>query len=273
MTGGDRQAGEFVLDTAVVAAREVFTDRFEAAFALGSLAHGGFAPLASDIDLALVLREVTRQTPVEIDRVREHSIARADTPLAERLSIFWADWRGVRHGPGESSRLPAVDRLDLLDHGQLLSGRDQRAGGGDRPGTETLVVEGARFACSLFDGAYLARLQHPDRLVAAGPRTATKTVLFPIRFLYTLATGQLGHNTRAADWYQRRGAHPSLAAAAIGWREHGITDPTAASRLLRNHLTDVYVEFFDAYAAALAAAGHTELAQDLQTRRRGLPTA
>lgn len=70
-----------MLDTAVVAAREVFTDRFEAAFALGSLAYGGFAPLASDIDLALVLRDVARQTPAEVDRVGVHSIARADDPL------------------------------------------------------------------------------------------------------------------------------------------------------------------------------------------------
>jgi hypothetical protein len=265
----DDQAGEEVLQVAVLAAGDVFGERLQAAFALGSLAHGGFAPLASDVDIALILNELTEEVPAEIDRVRQHSIARAGTPLVERLSIFWTDWQGVHHGPTGPGRLPAIDRLDLLDDGRLLCGRDQRAGA-SRPGIDTLIVEVAQFACARFDDAYLARLHHPHRLVAEGTRTTTKAVLFPVRFLYTLATGRIGHNARAAAWYQGQGAHPGLAEAVIRWREHGLTDPAAATTLLEAHLISVYVEFFDAYVAALAAAGRTTTAEDLLIRRRGL---
>jgi hypothetical protein len=40
---------------AVEAYRETFRERLLAAYALGSLAHGGFSPLVSDVDLAVVL--------------------------------------------------------------------------------------------------------------------------------------------------------------------------------------------------------------------------
>lgn len=269
MSSDDHHTGEEVLHTATVVAREVFGDRLNAVFALGSLAHGGFAPVASDIDIALILQELTDDTPTQVDRVRQRSIAKASTPLAERLSIFWSDWHGVHHGPAGLARLPAVDRLDLLDHGRLLLGHDERARA-TRPAVGTLVVEGAEFACARFDDAYFARLHEPDRLVADGARTVTKTVLFPIRFLYTLNTGRIGHNAHAVDWYRSHGAYPVLADAAMSWRERGIADPAAATELLHSHLVAVYEEFFDAYTTALDVDGHTVAADDLRERRRSL---
>jgi hypothetical protein len=38
-------------------------------------------------------------------------------------------------------------------------------------------------------------------LIAAGVRRLTKLVLFPVRFLYTAATGRVGTNDAAAAWY------------------------------------------------------------------------
>ena len=64
----------------------------------------------------------------------------------------------------------------------------------------------------------------------------------------------MGHNGAAATWYGRHGAHAPLAHAAMRWRESGIDDAAAAVRDLRTHLVGVYVEFFDAYAPAVALA-------------------
>ena len=266
---GDRHAGEDILATTTDSAREVFGDRLSAVFALGSLAHGGFAPLVSDVDVALILNDLSEDTADLVGQVKQLSIARTGDPLAHRLSIFWSDWHGVRHGPGDGTRLPAVDRLDLLDDGRLLHGVDQRANG-NRPDRTELVVDGARFACAKFDDQYLADLHRPELIAAEGPRAATKAALFPIRFLYTLDSGLIGKNDAAAHWYQRTGAHPALAEAAMTWRENGITDPETATRLLREHLIGVYDEFFDAYRTALLALGNTTTADELSSRHTKL---
>lgn len=268
----DREGGEQVLRTATAVAREVLGDHLSAAFALGSLAHGGFAPLASDIDLALVLDALPDDIGDRVADIRRATVERAGNPLAERLSVFWSDWHGVRHGAGPRSRLPAVDRLDLLDDGRPLFGVDER-GGAARPGRTTLVVEAAQFAVERFDPAYLAALHRPEEQVAAGPRAASKAALFPIRFLYTLASGRMGHNVAAATWYRQQGAHAPLAHAAMRWRESGIDDAAAAVRDLRAHLVGVYVEFFDAYAPAVAAAGRGPVADALLDRQATLLAA
>lgn len=269
MATDDRYAAEQVLATTTEVARGVFGHELAAVFALGSLAHGGFAPLASDIDIALVLNLVDQDTAESIAAVRRTSIARSSTPLAERLSIFWSDWHGVRHGAGVNTRLPAVDRLDLLDDGRLLFGNDERTGA-QRPDRVTLIREGAQFACARFDNAYLDNLRRPAELVADGPRTATKAALFPIRLLYTLATGRIGYNKEAARWYARQGRYPALADAAIRGRENGISDAASAAAILQHHLVGLYIEFFDSYAAALTTSGHEVIARSLRERQQVL---
>src|SRR5215210_1591615 len=47
--------GEVVLAEAVAAYRQILGPRLLAAYALGSLAHGGFSPLVSDVDLGLII--------------------------------------------------------------------------------------------------------------------------------------------------------------------------------------------------------------------------
>ena len=56
-SGGDPATGEDVLADAVRVARGCLGGRLLAAYAVGSLAHGGFSALVSDIDLALVLAD------------------------------------------------------------------------------------------------------------------------------------------------------------------------------------------------------------------------
>jgi predicted nucleotidyltransferase len=64
--GTGAEQGEAVLEEAVTASKETLGARLLAAYALGSLAHGGFAPLASDVDLGLVLADPPTTTDEEM---------------------------------------------------------------------------------------------------------------------------------------------------------------------------------------------------------------
>ena len=255
-------SGENVLDRAVDEAVREFGPSLSGAYALGSLAHGGFAPLVSDVDLMLVLDAVEESTRSRVDVVRER--VRRDDPseLADRLSVFWADWPGVRAGVGPHGRLPEVDRLDLLDSGRLLHGQDRR-NGAERPEAGTIVRQAAEFAVERFDDRYVVKLEHPELLVDEGPRSVTKAVLFPVRFLYTLATGHIGRNDDASDWFGRHHHGGELVTAAMAWRAGGIADPAEARRLMAAHLVPIHTTFATRYVRALEELGYGNLAARL----------
>ena len=263
-------AGERVLDRATAAAAAEFGERLVAAYALGSLAHGGFCPLVSDVDLMLVLDPVPPDARDRVSGIAQRVRRAGDPELAARLSVFWSDPAGVRSGAGPHDRLPEVDRLDLLDSGRLLRGTDRRAGA-EPPASAVLVRQAAEFALAKFDRGYLAGLRRPAELVAAGARPVTKAVLFPVRFLYTLDTGRIGRNEAAAAWYPGRHPHAELVTAALAWRTSGITDPPAARDLLARHLLGIYAIFAREYAAALAELGHPDLARALTDWATHLP--
>jgi hypothetical protein len=81
------------------------------AYRIGSPAHGGFSEIYSDLDVGLILS--CPIPPADMDRMIAAAKA-LDDNYGRKLSIFW--------GNPELSwgRLPALDRLDLLDHGVPL---------------------------------------------------------------------------------------------------------------------------------------------------------
>ncbi|NMO92565.1 hypothetical protein [Actinomycetospora sp. TBRC 11914] len=233
---------EAVLTEAVRWARRLFGRGFRAAYAIGSLAHGGYAPGVSDVDLALVVRAAGPWSRARMRAVRVLTRWRRGPGPADRLSVFWGRWRDVRAGASGGVRLPAIDRLDLLEHGRLLAGTDRRAGAVP-PSHEELVLDGARFAIGWYDDARLATLRDPAALASADARTVTKNVLFPVRFLATLHTGRAGANADAVRWYveEHRGPASPLVAAAARWRDTGV-GPEAAE-LLAEHLPTLHHEW------------------------------
>jgi hypothetical protein len=239
--GADREAAA-VLDEAVRWARLLFGPGFEAAYAIGSLAHGGYAAGVSDVDLALVVRTAGPWSRARVRAVRVLTRRRCGPGPAERLSVFWGRWRDVHHGAADRVRLPAVDRLDLVEHGRLLAGTDRRAGA-VLPSHEELVLDGARFAIDWYDAARIAALRDPAALAGQDARTVTKTVLFPVRFLATLHTGRAGSNADAVRWYvdEHRGPASPLVTAAARWRETGVGPEAPA--LLAEHLGTLHREW------------------------------
>ena len=270
--------GEAVLVRAVAAYRAALGSRLIAGYALGSLAHGGFSPLVSDVDLGLILEDPVRATDRLTIRTAARSVRAGGSALDQRLSVFWgtpATLQGQRRG----GRFPPLDRLDLLEYGRLLTGTDARSAVA-RPDRTELLVAGAEFALGYLGGAarlpdrlrqralsrsrdddVLTEIRTPSRLVSAGPRRVTKIVLFPVRFLFTAQTGQVGTNTLAARHYLASPDAPatSLVAAALAWRLEPPADGEAAA-LLGRELVPLYVHYIDDHIARLRAVGHHRLA-------------
>jgi hypothetical protein len=291
-TGGehaDTQMGEIVLSRAVSAYRATLGSRLIAGYALGSLAHGGFSPLVSDVDLGLILDDPLRANDRMTIRKVARSVKAGGSALDQRLSVFWGTpvtLQGQRRG----GRFPPLDRLDLLEYGRLLTGRDVRAVVA-RPDDAELLVAGAEFALGYLgakgarlsdrlrgwarlrvrDDSALGEIRTPSRLVARGPRRVTKIVLFPVRFLFTAETGRVGTNTLAAEHYLASAYAPAaaLVTAALAWRRERPAD-NEATELLSRELIPLYVQYLDDHIARLQAVNCYRLADGFQRWRARL---
>jgi hypothetical protein len=282
--------GEAVLIEAAEAYQVALGDRLVASYALGSLAHGGFSPLVSDIDLGLILADpVTDDDGEAIQRIADGEKAKG-SELHERLSVFWGT-PATLGGHADGGRFPPLDRLDLLDNGRLLAGTDAR-GGLPRPDRTELLVAGAEFALDFLAGIpanskrtvqglgslepaaqnAIEELLSPRALVAHGPRRVTKLVLFPVRFLHTAATGEVGTNDAAVAHYLADEHAPSgeLVAAALRWRRAAWSDDRAAASLLEDQLVALYLHYIDDHVARLQSVGEPQLAEGFERWRNRL---
>jgi hypothetical protein len=279
-TSGGVADGERVLAEAVEAYRVALGGRLLAAYALGSLAHGGFSELVSDVDLGLIISDPP--LPADDSVIRVVAKKSKGSALHERLSVFWGTPATLR-GELEGGRFPALDRLDLIENGRLLAGTDDARVGLPRPGERELIVTGAKFALGYLAGVRrpaggaarilasfrpagkdaVEEIRSPDLLIARGVRRLTKLVLFPVRFLYTAATGRVGTNDAAAAHYLSDGNAPSgtLVAAALAWRTGQPTDEAAAAALLRAQLVPLYLHYIADHITRLDSLGELELAK------------
>lgn len=244
-----------MLQEAVAVSQERLGARLLAAYALGSLAHGGFSPLVSDVDLGLVLADPLRLNDEEEVQAIANHVKAGPSPLHGRLSVFWGT-SSTLNGQVPGGRFPPLDRLDLLEHARLLIGNDVR---GDlaRPTPAELLVVGAEFALDFLAGDQSgneaglgsmiagedasAEIRQPELLIERGPRRLTKIILFPVRFLFTAATGQVGTNELAVEHYLARPDAPAtdLVQVAITWR--AATPGPEAADLVNRDLVPLYL--------------------------------
>jgi len=232
--------------------RRTLADRLTAAYALGSLAHGGFAPTVSDIDLGLVLTDRRHDDDRIIDQVTRELRARDGSH--RRLSVFWSSLPALSANR-DDGRFPAVDRLDLKNSGKLLLGEDIRQDV-EQPGAAALTTDSVRFALrTLATGPVLAEFHNPARL-AGDIRRFTKAVLLPLRFLYTAATAVPGSTDDAIDHHL---AHPSPVAGelvrAATRARRGQPDPAEhLAELLHADLVPLYLHYIDSCLPRLTPA-------------------
>ena len=157
-----------MLARAVAAYRARLGSRLTAGYALGSLAHGGFSPLVSDVDLGLVLADPPRVRDQLTIRTVARSLRAGGSPLDQRLSVFWGT-PGTLRGQRRGGRFPPLDRLDLIEYGRLLTGRDVRAevARPDRTAAEHYLARDGAPAAALVSAALAWRREFPAGASAA----------------------------------------------------------------------------------------------------------
>jgi predicted nucleotidyltransferase len=267
-----RSEAEEVLASAVESARLMWQDRLVAAYALGSLAHGGFSAV-SDIDVGLVLGDPLLAT----DRGRvanlTDSIKASNRRFADRLSVFWGSVDSLS-GTSSAGRFPPLDRLDLKKYGRLLTGSDVRHKL-PLPTHKELVVAGAEHALRrLATDEVVGKLKNPEALVRSDQKALTRLILFPVRFMFTARTGDVGRNDAAVEHFTAttgETASSDLARLALQWRDTG---PQHSDRgtvaVIAAGVLPLYHEFLLDYERRLREYERPDLADSFNAWRQRL---
>jgi hypothetical protein len=158
------------------------------AYALGSLAHGGFSAIYSDIDVGLLLG--CAAPPADMPTLLAEAKA-LDPELGKKLSIFWGnpeyDW----------GRLPMIDRLDLLDYGVALLKGIQPVF--CRPSADEIHQE----QLQSIEKSWKPRLPELSRLTALEPKDRKpyiRAILYAARLIYTWDKLAVASNDRAVEY-------------------------------------------------------------------------
>lgn len=267
-----RSAGESVLAAAVELGQQMWRDRLLAAYALGSLAHGGFS-VVSDIDVAFVLDDPLLAT--DGDRIAEltNRIKASNKPFADRLSVFWGSALSLS-GASSTGRFPPLDRLDLKKYGRLLMGRDVRKNL-PSPTQRELVVAGAELALRrLATDEVIGKLKTPESLIRSDQKTLTRLILWPVRFLFTARTGDVGRNDAAVEHFaasNKASAACELVCLALKWRDSGPgPSDERATALIAAGVLPLYHEFLSDYEPRLREFARPDLAESFHEWRQRL---
>lgn len=257
-----------VIEAAVSCARQQLDAGLLSAYAIGSLAHGGFRRAVSDVDLALLTDDQpARDMSKLVERIIDHVVSTGHV-LEARLSIFYAPWVSFPR-PSRGARFPPIDRYDLMRFGVLVYGEDMRARYGRVPDADEIRAQAVESALRRITSAQLSvdlrELEQADVTV----HDATKIVLWPVRLQHVCDTAQATGNAAAVHHYlDLPGArHSSLVQDALHWRDLPvIEDPASALTRISAEIHDLNVEVFQ----RVAAHPHTPRRSEIDQRCREL---
>jgi hypothetical protein len=252
-----------VVDAAARSARAHLGDGLLSAYAIGSLAHGGFTVAVSDVDIALLTGERGGPDMRDVVTAIAADVAGTGEALASRLSVFHAPW--VRFtDPPHDARFPPIDRYDLVHYGILVEGDDLRDRYAAAPGVEEIRAQAVESAL---------RRVTPDQLgielrgldeAGVSVHDATKLVLWPVRLQHVCDTGAATGNRAAVEHYLRipDARHRQLAADALVWRSlPAIPAAQRALERIAGEIHDLHAEVFLRLAGQAGVPRGDELAR------------
>jgi hypothetical protein len=164
------------------------------AYQLGSLAHGGFSAVYSDIDIGLLLNcaEPPEGMAETISAARD-----LDSVYGKKLSVFWGN---PEYNWG---RLPVIDRLDLLDHGvPLLRGQYPLF----RRPSKAEVQQALLGSLERSYRSRVAELGSLKRLETHQCKPYIRNVIYPARLIYSWNNLAVNSNDRAVEYLHE--VHP-----------------------------------------------------------------
>jgi predicted nucleotidyltransferase len=155
---------------------------------IGSLAHGGFSQIYSDIDVGVMLNCLN--PPSDVDRMISEAKG-LDDEYGQKLSVFW--------GNPECSwgRLPMLDRLDLLDHGVPVL--HNRRANFRRP-TKDEVRQELRQSIERSWKPKIGELSQLRKLEPQDRKPYIRAILYPARLIYSWDNFAVDSNDRAVEY-------------------------------------------------------------------------
>ncbi len=255
------EEGWSVIRAAVSEVDRRLGDRLVSAYAVGSLAHGGFAPAVSDIDLALL----TRDLEPDIEQVIEEITAElsATHTLGDRLSVFHVPWDQFTDPPAGARFLP-IDRFDLVRYGILVHGSDLRDVYAVAPTGAEIRAHAVNSALRRVSTQQLTDDLHQLSTRGVTVLDTTKLVLWPVRFQHVCDVGEATGNADAVRHYLNLpdAAHRSLAMDALRWRDlTAIPDPEDAVRRISTRIHLLHAEVLRRVSARSGTPRRDELAE------------
>jgi len=152
-----------------------------------------------------------------------------------------------------------------IENGRLVIGKDIRSTL-SKPIKSELVIMGAKFALQMLATPEMSKeITQPTLLYKKGVRHLTKTILFPIRLLYTSLTGKIGHNGEAVKYYlaNNKDNKAKLVEAAFNWRCKNPENEIEAVQLIDKVLIELYIQFIDEYQEKMYEYNEINIANDL----------
>jgi predicted nucleotidyltransferase len=272
------EEGWRVVDAAVRSARARLGDGLLSAYAIGSLAHGGFTAAVSDVDLALLTdRRLGRDMRAVVAGITDDLAGHTELTLHDRLSVFHTPWDRFAD-PSPDARFPPIDRYDLVHFGVLVDGTDLRDVYATAPSADEIRAQAIESALRRVTpearGAELRALADDGVSV----HDATKLVLWPVRLQHVCDAGEATGNRAAVDHYLQLPdtRHRRLVADALAWRElAALREPGDALRRVTKEIHDLHVEVLERVSRLPGVPRRDEIvgrAQELDVRsapRRG----
>ncbi len=159
------------------------------AYKLGSLAHGGYSALYSDIDVGLLLN--CPEAPAQMAEWIAAAKTLDSSEYGRKLSVFWGNpefaW----------GRLPHLDRLDLLDHGMALLHLHKPQF--RRPAKQEIRDELLRSV----ERSWKPRLPELSNLTGLAPanrKPYIRAILYAARLIYSWDNLAMDSNDRAVEY-------------------------------------------------------------------------
>jgi len=248
-----------------------FPNALVSIYVMGSLARGGFSESASDIDLGIIYDKPSHNTEEIFSNIKEE-LKQKYNLIKNNISIFYGSISEINNKKG-SFRYPPFDRLDLIKHALLISGNEVRQKLIE-PNKEELLIATANFALGyLATEIRIRECKNPMLIIDKGLTYLTKTILFPVRFIYFEKTDSISGNDVSVNYYLNHFEtnEKELVRYGFGLRNNKEIS-TEAIELLKKYLIPLYLRFIDIYIPVLSKYNKQDLVNEFQQWRKKLIT-
>lgn len=260
----------------------LFDKKLISIYLIGSLSHGGFSYVASDIDVAFILDgDITENDWEKFSSINTH-VKKSGLKFSDRLSIFWSTLNvlsneitsGAFPAPTKVQGIfPPFDILDLCQNGRLIYGREIR-NAVNVPNVNLLFISGVEFLLSYVNtterNEYLKR---EELFLKLDPVKISKTILFPTRLLFTLLTGKIGSNDVAVSYCIKKGdldKHIEAIIKEAMFIRNGKKCDESVLRMHHKFLKDYYIRLIDVHKDKMVELGNEKYVAMLEGWKKEL---